>query len=149
MTPFLEQIHGSVDEGTGKTWAFHGYWTRDWTAVEPTLGTRDDLRAFVDAAHARGIRVVMDAIINHTGPVTPLDPQWPDDWVRTAPRCTYETYPTTVPCTLVDNLPDDATWDDLMRKTCVRQTIEKGLADSREGRTRDVKEVRARYGLSS
>ena len=112
MTPFLEQIHGSVDEGTGKTWAFHGYWTRDWTAIEPTLGTEDDLRALVEAAHARGIRVVMDAIINHTGPVTPLDPQWPTDWVRTGPRCTYETYPTTVPCTLVDNLPDVLTTSD-------------------------------------
>jgi alpha-amylase len=38
--------------------------------------------------------------------VTPLDPQWPDDWVRTGPRCGYDSYPTTVPCTLVDNLPD-------------------------------------------
>ena len=28
----------------------------------------------------------MDAVINHTGPVTPVDPQWPDDWVRTGPR---------------------------------------------------------------
>ena len=111
-TPFLEQIHGSVDEGTGKTWAFHGYWTRDWTAVEPTLGTKQDLRALVDAAHARGIRVIMDAIINHTGPVTPLDPQWPDGWVRTGPRCSWEGYGGTVPCTLVDNLPDVRTESD-------------------------------------
>jgi len=111
-TPFLEQIHGSVDEGTGKTWAFHGYWTRDWTAVEPTLGTVEDLRAFVDAAHARGIRVIMDAIINHTGPVTPRDPQWPDDWVRTGPRCSWDSYEGTVPCTLVDNLPDVRTESD-------------------------------------
>jgi len=37
MTPFVEQIHGSVDEGTGKTYGFHGYWTRDWTAVDPAL----------------------------------------------------------------------------------------------------------------
>jgi alpha-amylase len=106
MTPFVEQIHGSVDEGTGKTYGFHGYWTRDWTAVEPALGTEDDLRALVDAAHRRGIRVLMDAVINHTGPVTPLDPQWPDDWVRTGPRCVYRDYVTTVDCTLVDNLPD-------------------------------------------
>ncbi len=106
MTPFVEQIHGSVDEGTGKTYGFHGYWTRDWTAVEPALGTEDDLRALVDAAHRRGIRVLMDAVINHTGPVTPQDPQWPDDWVRTGPRCTYQSYVTTVDCTLVDNLPD-------------------------------------------
>jgi alpha-amylase len=106
LTPFQEQIHGSVDEGTGKTYAFHGYWTKDWTAVEPALGTIEDLRAVVDAAHARGIRVILDAIINHTGPVTPLDPQWPDEWVRTGPRCTYDSYERTVPCTLVDNLPD-------------------------------------------
>jgi alpha-amylase len=106
MTPFVEQIHGSVDEGTGKSYGFHGYWTRDWTAVEPALGTADDLRAVVDAAHRRGIRVLMDAIVNHTGPVTPQDPQWPDDWVRTSPRCTYQDYATTVHCTLVANLPD-------------------------------------------
>ena len=48
----------------------------------------------------------MDAVINHTGPVTALDPQWPDEWVRTAPRCTYRDYATTVDCTLVANLPD-------------------------------------------
>jgi alpha-amylase len=105
-TPFVEQIHGSVDEGTGKTYGFHGYWTRDWTAVDPVLGSEADLRALVKAAHRRGIRVLMDAVINHTGPVTPLDPQWPDDWVRTSPRCRYADYASTVSCTLVANLPD-------------------------------------------
>jgi alpha-amylase len=105
MTPFLEQIHGSADEGTGKTYGFHGYWIRDWTAVEPALGTEADLRALVDAAHRRGIRVLMDAVINHTGPVTPRDPQWPDDWVRTGPQCLYRDYTTTVDC-MVANLPD-------------------------------------------
>lgn len=106
LTPFVEQIRGSVDEGTGKTYGFHGYWTRDWTAVEPTLGTVAELRALVDAAHRHGIRILMDAVINHTGPVTPEDPQWPDEWVRTGPRCVYQDYATTVDCTLVDNLPD-------------------------------------------
>ncbi len=51
LTPFVEQIHGGVDEGTGKTYGYHGYWTRDWTAVDPALGTKSDLRAMVDAAH--------------------------------------------------------------------------------------------------
>ncbi len=106
FTPFVEQIHGSVDEGTGKTYGYHGYWTRDWTAVDPALGTIDDLRAVVDAAHRHGIRVLMDAVINHTGPVTPQDSQWPSDWVRTSPRCTYRDYVSTVACTLVANLPD-------------------------------------------
>lgn len=106
MTPFVEQIHGSVDEGTGKTYGYHGYWTRDWTAVDPALGTEADLRMVVAAAHRRGIRVLMDAVINHTGPVTAQDPSWPDDWVRTGPNCSYRGYVTTVDCTLVSNLPD-------------------------------------------
>ncbi|MFL5404060.1 MAG: alpha-amylase family glycosyl hydrolase [Gemmatimonadales bacterium] len=106
MTPFVEQIHAGVDEGTGKTYAYHGYWTRDWTAVDPALGTKADLRALVDAAHRHGIRVLMDAVINHTGPVTRQDPAWPDDWVRTGPNCSYRSYTTTVDCTLVATLPD-------------------------------------------
>jgi alpha-amylase len=106
MTPFVEQIHGSVDEGTGKTYGYHGYWTHDWTAVDPALGTRDDLKAVVDAAHRHGIRVLMDAVINHTGPATPVDPPWPADWVRAGPNCTYRDYATTVDCNLVATLPD-------------------------------------------
>ncbi len=106
FTPFVEQIHGSVDEGTGKTYAFHGYWTRDWTAVDPALGTKDDLHAVVDAAHRHGIRVLMDAVINHTGPVTPQDPAWPEEWVRSGPNCSYRDYVTTTDCTLVATLPD-------------------------------------------
>ncbi len=106
LTPFVEQIHGSVDEGSGKTYGFHGYWTRDWTAVDPALGTREALGALVGAAHRHGIRVLMDGVINHTGPVTAQDPPWPDDWVRTGPNCTYRDYATTVDCTLVATLPD-------------------------------------------
>jgi alpha-amylase len=106
LTPFVEQVHGSVDEGTGKTYGYHGYWTRDWTAVDPALGTREDLRAVVDAAHRHGIRVLMDAVINHTGPVTAGDPAWPASWVRRGPNCTYRDYATTVTCTLVATLPD-------------------------------------------
>ena len=106
MTPFVEQIHGSVDEGTGKTYGYHGYWARDWTAVDPAFGTRDDLRALVDAAHRHHIRILMDAVINHTGPVTSIDPGWGDDWVRPGPACTYRSYVTTVDCNLVAGLPD-------------------------------------------
>jgi hypothetical protein len=49
---------------------------------------------------------------------------------------------------LIDRMPANATWDDLMHEIYVREAIEKGLADSKAGRTRDVKEVRAKYGLS-
>jgi predicted transcriptional regulator len=44
-------------------------------------------------------------------------------------------------------MPPKATWDDLMREIYVREAIERGLADSNAGRTKDVKEVRAKYGL--
>ena len=49
---------------------------------------------------------------------------------------------------MIDRMPSDATWDDLMREIYVREVIERGLSDSKEGRTADVKEVRAKYGLS-
>lgn len=49
---------------------------------------------------------------------------------------------------LIDELPADATREDLMREIYVRQAIEKGLDDSEAGRTRSVSEVRENYGLS-
>jgi len=49
---------------------------------------------------------------------------------------------------LIDRMPSDATWDDLMQEIYVREAIERGLSDSKEGRTTDVREVRAKYGLS-
>ncbi len=112
LTPITEQIHGGTDEGTGRTYGFHGYWTRDWTAIDPNFGTEQDLAALVQSAHKRGIRILLDAVINHTGPVTKHDPVWPEDWVRTAPACTYQNYETTVSCTLVENLPDVKTESD-------------------------------------
>ncbi|MBM3225042.1 MAG: hypothetical protein FJZ47_14740 [Candidatus Tectomicrobia bacterium] len=49
---------------------------------------------------------------------------------------------------LVEQLPEDATWDDLMYHLYVRQAIEAGLADSEAGHTLSVAEVRARFGLA-
>lgn len=48
---------------------------------------------------------------------------------------------------LVESLPEDSTWDDLMYEIYVRQTIEAGLADSEAGRTMSVGDVRAQFGL--
>ena len=47
---------------------------------------------------------------------------------------------------LIDRMPQNATWDDLVREIYVREVIEQGLADSNEGRTKDVQEIRAKYG---
>lgn len=112
MTPIVEQIHGGTDEGTGLTYGFHGYWTKDWTAIDPNYGTKEDLHELVETAHENNIRIVLDAVINHTGPVTDIDPVWPSDWVRTEPQCTYDNYENTITCTLVKNLPDIKTESD-------------------------------------
>ncbi|MEI6865163.1 alpha-amylase family glycosyl hydrolase [Flavicella sp.] len=106
MTPIMEQIKGSVNEGQGVTYGFHGYWIRDWTSLDPNFGTKKDLKDLVETAHKHGIRIVLDAVVNHIGPVTEKDPVWESDWVRTKPTCTYKDYESTVRCTLVENLPD-------------------------------------------
>lgn len=106
MTPVVEQIHGATNEGTGNTYGFHGYWTKDWTELDPNFGTKNDLKELVEKAHKKGIRIVLDAVINHTGPVTEKDPVYPNSWVRTSPTCNYQNYENTTACTLVANLPD-------------------------------------------
>lgn len=106
LSPIVEQIHGYVDEGQGKTYGYHGYWTKDWTRIDANFGTEEDMLELVTVAHENGIRILLDVVLNHTGPVTPQDEVWPADWVRTDPACTYTDYKTTVSCTLVKNLPD-------------------------------------------
>ena len=50
---------------------------------------------------------------------------------------------------LIEKLPEDMSWDDLMHEIYVRQSIEAGLADSEAGRVTDVGEVRTKFGLES
>ena len=50
---------------------------------------------------------------------------------------------------LLENLPDSATFEDLMYRIYVREAIEAGIKDSDQGHTVDVKEVRRRFGLSA
>lgn len=106
LTPIVEQIHGATNEGTGNTYGYHGYWAKDWTAIDPNFGTKEDFKELVKNAHEKGIRIVLDVVLNHTGPVTEIDPVWPDEWVRTEPTCEFTTYENTTACTLVKNLPD-------------------------------------------
>jgi len=48
---------------------------------------------------------------------------------------------------LIESLPDDSTWEDLMYQIYVREAVEKGLADADAGRVTDVKKVREEFGL--
>ena len=52
---------------------YHGYWITDFTRVDPHIGTNADFKAFVDAAHAKGMKVYMDIVANHTADVIQLE----------------------------------------------------------------------------
>ncbi|WP_292070535.1 alpha-amylase family glycosyl hydrolase [Brevundimonas sp. UBA7534] len=58
------QTHGNY---TGA--AHHGYWITDFTAVDPHFGDEAAMRALVEAAHARGMKVYLDIVANHTADV--------------------------------------------------------------------------------
>src|SRR4051794_1500514 len=52
-----------------ETAGYHGYWITDFTHIDPHLGTNADMRALVDAAHAKGMKLFFDVITNHTADV--------------------------------------------------------------------------------
>ena len=69
ITAPYEQAHGwCTGGGNGfPHYAFHGYYTQDWTYMDQNMGTIKEFRTFVQTCHANGIRVVMDVVMNHTG----------------------------------------------------------------------------------
>lgn len=74
----LEQIHGWVGGGTNGDfphYAYHGYYPQDWTKLDANMGSKEDLRRLVDEAHQRGIRILFDVVMNHTGYATLADMQ--------------------------------------------------------------------------
>jgi len=48
---------------------YHGYWVTDFTTIDPHLGTNADMKALIDAAHGKGMKVFFDIITNHTADV--------------------------------------------------------------------------------
>ncbi|WP_083631115.1 alpha-amylase family glycosyl hydrolase [Labilibacter marinus] len=76
ITGVYEQIHGWVGGGSTNDfphYAYHGYYPFDFTQMDKNFGTINEMRAFVDLAHAKDIRIMMDAGINHPGYHTLLD----------------------------------------------------------------------------
>lgn len=140
LTPPVEQNHSATDEGTGNSYGFHGYWAKDFTSVDANLGSEADVRTLVDTAHAHGIRVLLDVVMNHTGPITATDPAWPAEWVRTGPLCAFKDARSTTDCVLVSNLPD------VLTGSTTEVRLPPGLEDKwrKEGRyEREVSELDA------
>src|SRR5207248_11576006 len=67
VNPLVKNVEGHVDGAGFPDWAYHGYWADDFTRLDPRFGTEGDLKAFVDACHARGIKVLLDVVYNHAG----------------------------------------------------------------------------------
>ncbi|WP_416305114.1 alpha-amylase family glycosyl hydrolase [Neptunicella sp. SCSIO 80796] len=106
MTPVIENIHGPWIDEWGTTYAYHGYWPKDWTRVDPNFGTEQDLKELFDTAHQHNMRVLLDVVINHVGPPTQQDSVWPADWVRRSPNCDWKSFDGIANCTMVPSLPD-------------------------------------------
>ncbi|RFA25299.1 alpha-amylase [Alkalilimnicola ehrlichii] len=69
ITAPYEQIHGWVvgGENAFRHYAYHGYYALDYTQLDQNMGTSEELREFIRLAHADGIRVVFDIVMNHPG----------------------------------------------------------------------------------
>ena len=78
LTPVLE--NNSPDDSHGFS-TYHGYATTDYYRVDPRFGTNADYRALINAAHKKGLKVVMDMIFNHCGFEHPWVKDMPSaDW---------------------------------------------------------------------
>lgn len=76
LTAPYEQAHGFVgggDSGDFAHYAYHGYYPLDYTMMDKNMGTIEEMRKFVDTAHEKGIRVVLDVVMNHVGYLTLQD----------------------------------------------------------------------------
>ena len=69
ITAPYEQIHGWVVGGKQQFqhYAYHGYWALDYTTMDANMGTREELREMINTAHAQGLRVLFDVVLNHPG----------------------------------------------------------------------------------
>ncbi|MDD2792112.1 MAG: alpha-amylase family glycosyl hydrolase, partial [Sediminibacterium sp.] len=67
MTPVLENDMPLQEEQAGKMAGYHGYWFTDHYSIDKRLGGNEAYKKLVDAAHARGIKMIQDAVYNHVG----------------------------------------------------------------------------------
>lgn len=72
LTPIVKNIAGVTvtDEGSEDVpynAAYHGYWASDFTKLNPTMGTTEEFKTMISEAHKRGMRIMVDIVVNHAG----------------------------------------------------------------------------------
>ncbi len=72
ITPIVENVKGVAvtDKGSEDVpynAAYHGYWASDFTKLNPTLGTTEEFETMISEAHNRGMRIMVDIVVNHAG----------------------------------------------------------------------------------
>jgi len=68
VTPIVDNIPQDVSAEAGKEYyAYHGYWAEDFEKLNPHLGTLDDFHELIDQAAERGINIIVDVVLNHSG----------------------------------------------------------------------------------
>ena len=61
ITPIVENVDTDTDNG------YHGYWAKDFTKLNPYLGTEEELESLINALHKRGMKLMVDVVLNHAG----------------------------------------------------------------------------------
>lgn len=72
LTPIVENVKGVAVTDEGKedvpyNAAYHGYWASDFTKLNPTMGTTEEFKTMISEAHKRGMRIMVDIVVNHAG----------------------------------------------------------------------------------
>ena len=72
ITPIVENVKGVAVTAEGSkdvpyNAAYHGYWASDFTKLNPTLGTTEEFKTMISEAHKRGMRIMVDIVVNHAG----------------------------------------------------------------------------------
>lgn len=72
ITPIVENVKGVAVTDEGKedvpyNAAYHGYWASDFTKLNPTMGTTEEFETMISEAHKRGMRIMVDIVVNHAG----------------------------------------------------------------------------------
>ena len=94
---WISPVVKNTEEDAGFA-SYHGYWTQDFLRTNPHFGDLLKLREMVDAAHARGMLVILDVVTNHVGQLFFYDINGngrPDDWIAgggTSHTCTQICY---------------------------------------------------------